>query len=141
MPLFRFNLRFCACQLLFNKIILLIVCYSIIYMLMFKSHMYYLNILCTPLCMQQNDYKCQIMHQITVVYVPKNKLTISQTAKQTQDVSLGQSQCRLHSQSLSLKDSITRNYTSQCKVCYFSLYGPLVSLTFILDLREDLESK
>ena len=28
----------------------------------------------------------------------------------------------------------------QCKVCYFSLYGPLVSLTFILDLREDLES-
>ena len=29
----------------------------------------------------------------------------------------------------------------ECKVCYFSLYGTLVSLTFILDLREDLESK
>ena len=31
-----------------------------------------------------------------------------------------------------------KNYTSQCKVCYFGLYGLLVSLTFILDLREDL---
>jgi len=39
---------------------------------------------------------------------------------------------------LSLKDSITKNYISQCKVCYFVLYGILVSLTFIFDLREDL---
>ena len=42
---------------------------------------------------------------------------------------------------LSLKDSITRNYISQCKVYYFGLYGLLVYLTFILDLRENFESK
>ena len=43
--------------------------------------------------------------------------------------------------SLSLKDSITRNYTSQYKMCYFSLYDPFISLIFILDLRKNLESK
>ena len=42
---------------------------------------------------------------------------------------------------LSIKDSITRNYTSQCKGYYFGLYDLFVSLTFILGLREDLESK